>query len=80
LNIDTGHIVTEPELKRIIAERHRYEMVPPSLAADAAGILAGRSQGSMNLREPSRLSAWAKRRRKERRKAEKHARKAQRRV
>jgi hypothetical protein len=81
LNIDTGHLVTEKTLDRLLEERRRdYQKVPPSLAGDAERALSGRSETHVNLREPSRLSAWAKRRRKERRKAEKHARKAQRRV
>jgi hypothetical protein len=81
LNINDGHLVTEKTLERMLQEKRRdYQRVPPSLVGDAERVLAGRQEAHVNLREPSPLSAWAKRRRKERRKAEKHARKAQRRV
>lgn len=81
MNIDTGHIVTQDTVERMLEQKRRqYQRVPASLAGDAERVLAGRSEGHVNLREPSRLSAWAKRRRKERRKAEKHARKVQRRA
>ena len=75
MNIDTGHLVT---LLAGQPPAPGYIPVPPSLGGYVHRELQGGSEAVVNLRENTPLSRWAKRKRKERKQAEKRARKANR--
>lgn len=75
MDINSGHVITEEELKHLaLIEQERYMPVPDGLNRFARRALAGQQETTINLRSNSRLATFAREKRKEKRKAQKKAR------
>ena len=83
MNVETGHLVADAELKQMPVERQRrYTRVPKRLAQDAKRMLARGVPAHVDLGGGTKLAEWARKERaaaKRKRKTLKRARQQQRR-
>lgn len=81
MNVDTGHLVmTESleEVKELV--KQGYEVVPEELNRAIEEELAGKKETHVDLTDKGKLSRWAAKKRKSKRKTQKESRRKNREV
>ena len=75
MNVDTNHLVALQERARDLLRTRDYEQLPDELEPAAKAVLRGRNEAYVSRTSGGKLSKYAARKRKEKRKQARAARK-----
>ena len=75
MNVDTNHLVVLQDAARDLLRARDYEKLPDELEPAAKAVLRGRSEAYVSRTSGGKLSRYAARKRKEKRKQARAARK-----
>ena len=75
MNVDTNHLVALQNMERDLLRARGYEQLPDELEPAAKAVLRGRSEAYVSRTSGGKLSKYAAKRRKEKRKQARAARK-----
>ena len=75
MNVDTNHLVALQERARDLLRARDYEQLPDELEPAAKAVLRGRNEAYVSRTSGGKLSKYAAKRRKEKRKQARAARK-----
>jgi len=75
MNVDTNHLVALQNMERDLLHARDYEKLPDELEPAAKAVLRGRSEAYVSRTSGGKLSRYAARKRKEKRKQARAARK-----
>jgi len=75
MNVDTNHLVALQNMERDLLRARDYEQLPDELEPAAKAVLRGRNEAYVSRTSGGKLSKYAAKRRKEKRKQARAARK-----